>query len=560
MLRLAPYVTTAVVAGPIAAGLVGIVLPAVGFMPALGGHSASLEPWLRLLDQPALGRSILIALLCGVVTTAVSLCLVFLFLASAAETRLLAWMRRLMAPLLAIPHAAAAIGIAFLIAPSGLLSRAISPWATGWERPPDALVVHDPWGLAMMAGLIAKEIPFLLLMSLTVLPALEPARRLAMARSLGYRPVTGWLKTVAPGLYPLVRLPTYAVVAYASSTVDVALILGPTNPPTLAVAVVRWFNDPDLSMRFVAAAGAVTQLAVTAAALLLWRIGEAAAAGAVRRWIASADRGIADRSMASAGIAGTAAAGSALAVAIAGLALASVAGNWRFPDLLPAGLTPAVWDRVTPSLVAPLITTGQIAVSATILALVATLAVLEDAARRPVSDRHGPTWLLYLPLVVPQVPFLFGLLVGAETAGFAPGFWLVLLGHVVFVLPYVLLSLSEAYRRFDDRWIMLGRTLGASATRSFWTIRLPMLLGPCLVAAAVGLAVSVGQYLPTLLLGAGRLETVTTMAVSLASGGDRRVVGAWVMVQALLPMAGFALAIVLPRVIWRNRQGLRSIG
>lgn len=559
MLRLAPHVITVLVAGPIAVGLAGVVLPAFGVMPALGGHAPSLEPWLRLLAQPALGRSMLVALVCGLVTTAVSLGVVFLFLASTAESRLLAWMRRLVAPLLAIPHAAAAVGIAYLIAPSGLLSRALSPWATGWDRPPDALIVHDPWGLAMMAGLIAKEIPFLLLMSLTVLQALDPARRLAMARSLGYRPVTAWLKAVAPGLYPLVRLPAYAVVAYASSTVDVAIILGPTNPPTLAVAVVRWFNDPDLSMRYMASAGAVTQLAVTASALLLWRAGEIVVAAAARRWIESADRGIADRPLAAVGIAGVVLASLALAVAIAGLAVASLAWTWRFPGLLPDAFTLAVWERVAPSLTASLITTAQIAAPATLMALAVALAVLEDAARRPAAGRRRLTWLLYLPLVVPQVPFLFGLVVGAETARFVPGFWLVLLGHVVFVLPYVLLSLSEAYRRFDDRWIMLGRTLGASATRSFWAIRLPMLLGPCLAAAAVGLAVSVGQYLPTLLLGAGRLETVTTTAVSLASGGDRRIVGAWVLAQAALPMAGFALAILLPRMIWRNRRALRSI-
>jgi putative thiamine transport system permease protein len=45
--------------------------------------------------------------------------------------------RRLVAPLLSVPHAAAAVGLAFLIAPSGFLFRLISPDLTGWERPPD---------------------------------------------------------------------------------------------------------------------------------------------------------------------------------------------------------------------------------------------------------------------------------------------------------------------------------------------------------------------------------------------------------------------------------------
>ena len=70
-----------------------------------------------------------------------------------------------------------------------------------------------------------------------------------------------------------------------------------------------------------------------------------------------------------------------------------------------------------------------------------------------------------------------------------------------------------------------------------------MLLAPILTAAAVGFAVSVGQYLPTLLIGGGRVETLTTEAVALAAGGDRRLIGVYALMQTLAPFAGFALAL-----------------
>ena len=83
-----------------------------------------------------------------------------------------------------------------------------------------------------------------------------------------------------------------------------------------------------------------------------------------------------------------------------------------------------------------------------------------------------------------------------------------------------------------------------------------MLLTPLLTAFAVGAAISIGQYLVTRLLGAGRVETVTTEAIALAAGGDRRLIGAWALTQAILPVAGFALALAAPRIIWRNRRGM----
>src|SRR3546814_9537610 len=60
-------------------------------------------------------------------------------------------------------------------------------------------------------------------------------------------------------------------------------------------------------------------------------------------------------------------------------------------------------------------------------------------------------WLLYLPLLVPQVAFLSGITVVSVYFSAAPAWWLVMLGHLLFVLPYVFLTLSEAYRRLDPR-------------------------------------------------------------------------------------------------------------
>ncbi|MET4807840.1 ABC transporter permease subunit [Limibacillus sp. MBR-115] len=559
MLRVVPYLTVALLVGPILAGIAGAFLPAFGWMPTLGGSSLTLEHWAHLFQRPGLWTSVWISLASGLITPAVSLAIVFLFLSGSGGTWLDRWLKRAISPLLSIPHAAAAFGLAFLIAPSGLIVRFLSPWLTGWDRPPDLLIVHDPSGLAMMAGLIAKEIPFLLLMSLAALPQIDSPRRLAVARSLGYGPVTAWLKAVAPGLYPLIRLPIYAVIAFASSTVDVALILGPTNPPTLSVAVVRWLNDPDLSLRFVASAGALLQLLVTFSALLTWHLMERLLGFCARAWYTNGRKGHCDRLLAKAGAGGITLAAFAAFAGLAGLAVSSFAGFWRFPDTLPQAITVKHWVRALPNIEGPFVTALLVGLVATSISLVLVLAALENEVRSNHPAGRRAMRILYLPLIVPQVAFLFGLLIGLEAVGVRPGFWPVAFGHVLFVLPYVYLSLAEAYRQLDPRWIMAARTLGNTPTRAFWTVRLPMLTTPILTAVAIGLAVSIGQYLPTQLLGAGRVPTITTEAVALATGGDRRVIGVWALVQALVPALGFGLALLLPRLVWRHRRQLREV-
>ncbi|MCC2111589.1 MAG: ABC transporter permease subunit [Hyphomicrobiales bacterium] len=557
MLRLAPLLTIALLIGPVVAGILGVVLPAFGYLPTLGGNEITTAYFAALIDVPGIAASVLLSLATGLVTTFVALLIVVLFVAGWGGTRLFRLLRGLISPLLSVPHAAAAFGLAFLIAPSGWLVRLTSPWLTGLARPPDLLVINDPLGLAMMAGLIVKEIPFLLLVTLAALPQTDADRLSRVATSFGYGRTAGWMIAVLPRLYRQIRLPVYAVIAYASSVVDVALILGPTTPPPLAVQLVKWMNDADLSMRFLASAGALLQLAVTIAAIGIWRVAEDGFAALGRQLAIGGRRRVRDR-----GVRGGAAMAMGLAagLVLAGLlvlALWSIAGPWRFPDVLPRGFTLDGWMRHLGGLSRPLAITIWTGFAATVIALALSLACLENEARTGKSGGDRALAILYLPLLVPQVAFLFGLQVLLLRIGIDDGMVALIFAHLIFVLPYVFLSLADPWRAFDHRYQEIAAGFGKSPARVFWRVRLPMLAAASLTAAAVGFAVSVGQYLPTLLIGAGRLPTVTTEAVALAAGGDRRVIGAYAIVQAALPFVGFWIALAVPAILFRNRRALR---
>jgi len=546
--------------GPVLAGLLGTLAPALGYMPALGGTGVSLAPFEQLFAWPGLPRAVALSLGVGLAATAVSLAIVVLICAGWAGTRTFGMIERLLSPLLSVPHAAAAFGLAFLIAPSGWIVRGLSPWGTGWEQPPDLLILQDPAGLSLIFGLVTKEVPFLLLMTLAALSQARPGQSLRMAQALGYARVTGWLKTVFPLVYRQIRLPVYAVLAFSMSVVDVAIILGPNTPPTLAVQVVRWMSDPDLTLRFQAAAGAVLQLGLVLAGLGLWRLLELAVARAGRAWIARGGRGRrgAGHALRLGALVLGALAALAVIAGLGGQVVWSFAGLWQFPDLLPDGFTLRNWDRHGPRLAGPAFETLLVAGAATGLALLLTLASLEAEHRHGLRPATRALWLLYLPLIVPQVAFLMGFQTLSILAGVDGGRAAVILAHLVFVLPYVFLSLSDPWRAWDARQDTIARALGAGPDRVLWAVRLPMLLRPVLIAAAVGFAVSVGQYLPTLLVGAGRVSTLTTEAVALAAGGDRRAIGVYALAQTAAAFAPFALAVLLPRLAWRNRKGMRD--
>ncbi|MFD2206961.1 ABC transporter permease [Kiloniella antarctica] len=557
-LRSMPVLTLLAFLGPVLAGLVSTLLPAFGFLPVIGSTELNYEPWNELFNHPALPKALLNTLFSGLAATILSLILAICFISAWYGTRSFQRVRRILAPILAIPHSALAIGLAFLIAPSGWIVRLFSPWATGWETPPDVAVIHDPIGLTLIFGLIIKETPYLLLMMIAALDQSEAKQRLCLARTLGYKPVAAWVKAVLPIIYRQIRLPIFAVLAFSLSVVDVALILGPTTPPTLSILVLRWFYDPDLSYRTLAAAGAVLQLFVVIGSIALWRFSEILLGKITKQWLVSGKRAFYETAITRLSSTGIKLVIIVFFGSLISIVIWSVTRRWRYPDALPSVWSFQSWSSNFDNLFWTSSTTLTVGIASAFIAVVLVIACLENEKRRGKTTGSGALWLLYFPLMIPQVSFLFGVQVVAIKLGI-DGSWLSMIwSHLLFVLPYVFLSLSDPYRCQDDRYISVALSLGVSPAKAFWQVRLPMLVQPIFFALAIGFAVSVAQYLPTLFAGGGRFATLTTEAVNLAASGNRRVIGVYALLQALLPLLIFCAAFWLPGLRFRNRQSLKE--
>jgi putative thiamine transport system permease protein len=558
----APALTVALFVLPIGAGLLGTLAPAFGYLPAIGGHTLSLAPWRALFAYPGFATSLQLTVATGVVATLGALAIALAACAALHANRFGRRVEALLAPLLAVPHAALAIGLAFLILPSGWIVRIVSPWLTGWAVPPDLLTVGHPSGWPIVASLLVKEVPYLMLMIFGALNQVPAREQVRVAQALGYRRVTAWFKVVLPQIYPQIRLPLFAVLSFSLSVVDVALILGPSNPPTLAVLAVRGFADPDTARYFEAAAAAVLLFGVVALAIVLWMAAERSVARVGRAWIEHGSRARYELAGRLVGAGGLGALGVISVAAVAGLAVWSFARVWRFPDALPPALSLANWAQQSGSLRDPTLMTLAIGLAATLVALLLALACLEHEARLPTARsaraRGVPMlWLIYLPLLVPQIAFLFGIQVLLVRAGVDATLGAVIWAHLIFVLPYVFLSLADPWRAYDARYTRSALALGSSPWRVFLRVKLPLLLRPLLIAGAVAFAVSAGQYLPTVFAGSGRVATLTTEAVTLAGGADRRVIGTWALLQTALPWLGYLVAALVPALLYAHRKGLQ---
>jgi putative thiamine transport system permease protein len=561
-----PFLTQLLFLLPIAAGLFGVLLPALGYLPDLGGDQFHFEVFRQLLEHPSLLNAVWLTLFSGIAATFISFSLAILLAAMLSRASLsgnknnkmaslFVIVRRGLIPLIAVPHAAIALGLAFLLAPSGWIVRWFSFLLMGWETPPEWVTVQDPFGLSLILGLVLKETPYLLLMILAALPQIRAQEYIRIGQSLGYGNLRSWLKLVLPQVYPLIRLPIFAVLAFSLSVVDVALILGPSTPPTLSVLILRWIDNPDLSFRFLASAGAVLLLLLTLGALLFWLVSEWLLLQKWRNWLSNGKRGNGNEAYKLAALSGLLLLGTAF-LSVLSLAFWSLSLRWPYPHVLPQRWTSRNWERHWSSIQETSFTTLELGVIAVVIALILVVGCLENEQCRRVSFSFRSQWLLYLPLLIPQATFLLGIQILAVRLEMDGTFLLLVWSHLLFVLPYVFLTLADPWRNLDTRFPQIGQCLGVSPLRVLFRIKLPLLLKPLLIAAAVGFSVSVSQYLPTLFVGGGRFATLTTEAVSYAAGADRRVIGVYGFLQALFPWIALLLALAIPRWRFRNRASL----
>ena len=562
---------------PVLAGLVGVIFPALGYFPAIGANAFSTQVFATLFGLPDIWQMMWLSLFTGIGSTLLAVIAAFCILATFYQSSLLGKIQGVLSPFLVFPHAAAAISLLFVVSPSGIFAavttRLNAYFSHAFTTPfvneisemalpaaNDGTLLYDGLGLSILIALSLKELPFILLMTLSVMSQPLVKKKLTgyvkVGTALGYSPTASFFKLVLPTIFSQIKLPLLAVLVFATSNVEIPLILGPNNPSTLAVAIMHWFNHIDLSMRLLASSAAVVQVAVSAVAVVLFLGIERLVAYTGKRSLSGGNRYFADTALRACGFTVMAVYIILICAVVYTVVVYSFAKQWHFPLLLPEGLTLLHWNTATSALTTPLINTLLLGVLVSTTSLVLVLFTLESEQLKParVVASNAFSVSLFLPLLVPGVAFLYGL-VWFQQLVFQNAVWFhTYIAHMVYVVPYVFLSMAVAYRKFDNRYAMVAQSLGKTPWQVFYHVKLPSLFSAIMVASALGLAISFSQYLPTLLASGGTLPTVTTEAVASVSGSSTRLTAVYVIIQAVMPLIGFMIAWYMPAVATRRRS------
>ena len=182
------------------------------------------------------------------------------------------------------------------------------------------------------------------------------------------------------------------------------------------------------------------------------------------------------------------------------------------------------------------------AMISTTLGVLAALAMV----RYDFPGKTAISTLLIAPILVPEVVLAVALLLFLQFLDLPKSFFLLLMGHVIFTLPFVILvvqaRLSGMRRDIEEAAL----SLGASPIQTFFQITLPIMLPAVLAGALFAFTISFDDITGTLFWKPGGVETVPTQIFSMLRNSISPEINAlgtvMIVITVGLPLVGAALA------------------
>ena len=242
------------------------------------------------------------------------------------------------------------------------------------------------------------------------------------------------------------------------------------------------------------------------------------------------------------------------------LAIWSFARGWTFPNLLPQNWTLQPWAfALSPQsgvLHSLWLTTG-IALAATALSVLLGVPAGRALGQYKFRGKTLIELIILAPIIMPGIAVAMGLqsvFIGLHLNNTVTG---VVLVHLIPTLPYMVLVMSGIFAAYDPLVEDQARSLGASPGQVFRHITLPAILPGIIVGAMFTFLVSWSQYILTLVIGGGRVQTLPLLLFQFATSGRNDITGAIGMIY-ILP--GVLILILTARQLTGRNSAITGFG
>lgn len=230
-------------------GIVMALLQSLGYFPAAGLHEFTLKYYQEVLSDKGFLASLKFSLYISFVSSIIAIFLGVLLSYSILQLRkgreTVESLYRL--PVI-VPHLVAVLLVVNILSQTGILPRLLYEigWIKDYSQFPSILFGKN--GVGIILVYLWKEIPFVALTTYSILSKVS-SKLSDAAYNLGANKRQAFFYILMPLSMPSILASLIIIFAFSFGAYEVPLLLGPTNPKTLAVKAFVEYNSPVLQNR-----------------------------------------------------------------------------------------------------------------------------------------------------------------------------------------------------------------------------------------------------------------------------------------------------------------------
>ena len=164
-------------------------------------------------------------------------------------------------------------------------------------------------------------------------------------------------------------------------------------------------------------------------------------------------------------------------------------------------------EQIMQALVNTLIIAGIASIVSTIIGTMAAIGI----QRLSKWKRNAIMNITYIPVLNPDIITGISMMLFFSVVGISLGFGTVLLAHITFNIPYVILAVLPKLRQVDYSIYEAAEDLGASPTLAFRKALLPQIMPGIVSGFLLALTLSVDDFVVTFFLRGVEVETLATV-------------------------------------------------
>ncbi len=415
--------------------------------------------------------------------------------------------------LISFPHISYCIGITYLFATSGLFARLFAIFY-GNEIPFTSSSGDGLANFIYILSLALREVPFLVLIGLSVWNKINSNQIQQQVSVLGHSELSALMNCIFPLWLKSMGLPILIIIAFSFSNYEFSLILGPQFPDMINVKIIEsWYSSNRELTKLLNSLIIITVLISSFAILILFYLRKVTIIYLkTTRLFISINYNLYLL-------------GKYLVILLITLFIViflitfflSINNSWFFPSIIPVTFTLKGWTYMIDNYAELFLNSILISSVISISSLILMTYIIEISLKNNKIFRIL-LLLSFIILVMPQNIMLIGISgLMTRLSIFSIEIWFYF-SLFIYIFPYTYFMMKQTYEDFNPQYIDNANVLGISKIKSFFYIKLPLMINDFLLIFGVSFSVCFYQFLQGIIVTKGEKLLFNNEVLILFSG------------------------------------------